>query len=107
MYKTFQALLFTDEERTFAGDRRKLYILLKIYKYLTSATTTSYKMKYSLHDTFGNTEPTEEGLGANLKKVLQHREIRGRFDSVNDKLKELGIERIVLGTHSIDFEGEF
>ena len=64
-------------------------------------------MKYSLHDTFYNTKPAEEGLGANLKRVLNHKEIRGSFESVRDELKELGIEKIVLSKHSIDFEGEF
>ena len=77
---------------------------MKILKYLTDAKTTSYKMKYAVHDTFDNTEPTEEGLGENLKKVLDHREIRGCFESVREELKEIGIEKIVLGAHNIYFD---
>ena len=49
---------------------------MKIIKYVTGAKATSYKMKYAVHDTFSNTEPTEEGLGENLKKVMDYYLIR-------------------------------
>ena len=80
---------------------------MKIFKYFTGAKISSYKLKYALHYTFRNTEPTNEGIGIYLKKVLDHYWIRGNFESVSDELQELGIEKIVLGTVSVDFVGKF
>ena len=80
--------------------------MLKLIKFFTGAKVTSYKLKFALHDTFRNTEPTNDGLGNNLKKVMQHREIRGSFGTVRDELSKLGIEKIVLGSDSINFEGK-
>ena len=80
--------------------------MLKLVKFFTGAKVTSYKLKFALHDTFYNTKPTDDGLGNNLLKVMQHKEIRGSFETVRDELSKLGIEKIVLGPDSIDFEGK-
>ena len=80
--------------------------MLKLIKFFTGAKVTSYKLKFALHETFWNTEPTNDGLGNNLKKVMEHYWIRGSFETVSEELSKLGIKKIVLGPHSIDFEGK-
>ena len=80
--------------------------MLKLIKFLTGAKVTSYKLKLALHETFWNTEPTNDGLGTNLLKVMQHKEIRGSFESVRDELNKLGIDKIVLNPDNICFEGK-
>ena len=64
-------------------------------------------MKLAVHRTFINTEPTDEGLGNDLKKAFNHQAIRRKFESVNDDLKQLGIDKIVLETDSVQFVGMF
>ena len=80
--------------------------MLKLIKFFTGAKVTSYKLKLALHETFWNTEPTNDSLGNNLLKVMQHKEIRGSFESVRDELSKLGIDKIVLNPDNIDFKGK-
>ena len=79
---------------------------MKLIKFFTGAKVTSYKLKLALHETFYNTKPTNDGLGNNLLKVMQHKELRGSFETVRDELSKLGIEKIVLSQDNICFEGK-
>jgi len=78
---------------------------MKMMKYFTAAPVTSYKLKFSVHETFANKEPAADDLGNSLKKVMEHKEIRGSFGCVRKELKELGVEEIVLHSNCLDFIG--
>ena len=98
-----QALMFVNEQRL--TKTQKIYQLLKILKYLTGSSTSSYKIKYAVHETFWYKEPLTETVGDDLKKVIEHELMHGSFNSVRKDLKDLGITGIVLHKDSVEFQG--
>ena len=85
-----QTFLIMDEH-TLEGKRKKVYALLKMFKYIMDSKAKSYDAKYSVEMVFRIKEPSDI-LGKALEEVLMHKNIRGLFNgsNVHPDLKKLG-----------------
>ena len=100
-----QTFLFMDED-TLSGNRKAVYALLKMFKYIMDSKAKSYDAKYSVEMVFGNKEPSDI-FGKALDEVLIHKNIRGLFNgsNVNPDLRKLGVTEIILKDNEVDFRG--
>ena len=100
-----QTFLIMDEH-TLEGKRKKVYALLKMFKYIMDSKAKSYDAKYSIEMVFNIKEPSDI-FGKALEEVLMHKNIRGLFNgsNVHPDLKKLGISEILLKDNEVDFRG--
>ena len=89
--------------QTLRGTRRQVYALIKVLKYLTGSSTKSYECKFAVHTVLINKEPTN--IGQAIRDVINYKNIRGKFNSVHQDLKNLGVTKIEIGDNSLNFEG--
>ena len=81
-----------------------MYVILKILKYCTGSSARSYQCKYAVNDAFKNKSiESMEELGAAIKKIIQHKNIRGKFSSVHPDLAAEGITRVEVGEEGLHF----
>ena len=94
------------DQDTLKERRKKIYILLKIIKFLTDSPIKSYDAKYAVEMTFQIKEPSEI-YGNALAEVMNHRMIRGLYDlnNVHPDLRKLGVTGIVLHDNTLEFKG--
>ena len=52
-----------------------------------------------------NRNPNSEKIGEALREVSNYPTIRGKFESVHEDLKILGITKVVIGEDHLDFVG--
>ena len=86
--------------------RRKLqaYVLLKVLKYCTGSSATSYKVKFAVQQVFMNKEiESMDELGAAIKEIIHYKTIRGKFSSVHKDLAAEGITRVEVGEEGLHF----
>ena len=90
------------DEKVLSGRKLEVYILLKILKYCTGSSATSYKVKFALQQVFMNKEiESMDELGAAIKKIIHHKTIRGNFSSVHPDLAAEGITRVEVGREGL------
>ena len=76
----------------------------KILKWLSGSSVRTYQIKYAVNSVLRNRQLiSEEDLGAVLLEVIQHKNIRGHFESVHTDLKAVGIAGIEIGSHEVIF----
>ena len=113
--------------RALVGLNLKVYVLLKLLKFLVSAEVKSYEIKWavqSLQNTFPGqiihdwkmTGPDWKiscrngekisGLGQAVRKVLDFHTIRGKFDGINPELLNLGFCKIEVTDIGFHFESK-
>ena len=93
LYHT-QSLLFL-KDTTLMGEKRSVYVLAKILKWLTGSTAKSYQCKYGVDQVLGNKHNLQNSeLGAALQDVIHYHSIRGKFFSVHPDLSAEGVTGI-------------
>ena len=79
---------------TLSGNKKDVYIQLKISKLLHGVDMTSFSQKFAvdrcLHDKKYETAP----VGASLERVKRYYTIRGKLNGVNKELAAMGIKDI-------------
>ena len=92
------------DDSVLKGRKLEVYVLLKVLKYCTDSSATSYKVKYALQQVFMNKyiESIDE-LGATIKEIIHHKTIRGKFSSVHSDLAAEGITRVEVGEEGLYF----
>ena len=91
-------------DATLMGKKLEAYVLLKILKYCTGSSARSYQCKYAVNAVFANRSiESNEQLGAAIKEVIQHKNIRGKFSSVHPDLAAEGITRVEVGEEGLHF----
>ena len=77
---------------------------MKVLKYCTGSSATSYKVKFAVQQVLGNKEiESMDELGAAIKEIIQHKTIRGKFSSVHPDLAAEGITRVEVGEEGLHF----
>ena len=91
-------------EQTLGGKKLEVYVMLKIIKYCTGSSARSYQCKYAVNDALQNKGiESMEDVGAAMKEIIQHKNIRGKFSSVHPDLAEEGIIRVEVGEEGLHF----
>ena len=87
-----------------SGCKLEVYVLLKVLKYCTGSSATSYKVKFAVQQVFMNKEiESMDELGAAIKEIIQHKNIRGKFSSVHPDLAAEGITKVEVGEEGLFF----
>ena len=78
--------------------------MLKILKYCTGSSATSYQCKFVIDHEFKNKNiESMEELGAAIKEIIHCKTIRGKFSSVHPDLAAEGITRVEVGEEGLHF----
>ena len=97
-----QSLLFLNDG-TLEGRKREVYVLAKIVKTCTDSPAKSIELKMAVEKVLRNKEPSKEDLGAALRSVLQHQDIRGKFASVHPDLRAEGVTGVEVTDEGLRF----
>ena len=91
-------------DKVLRGRKLEVYVLLKVLKYCTGSSATSYKVKFAVQQVFTNKEiESMDKLGAAIKEIIHYNTIRGRFSSVHPDLAAEGITRVEVGEDGLHF----
>ena len=92
------------DDKVLRGRKLEVYVLLKVLKYCTGSSATSYKVKFAVQQVFMNKEiENMDQLGASIKKIIHYATIRGKFSSVHPDLAAEGITRVEVGEKGLHF----
>ena len=72
-------------------------------KTFTSSSAKSIGCKMAVDRVLRNSKPSSEDLGAALRSVLQHKEIRGQFSSIHPDLEAVGVTGVEVTDLGIRF----
>ena len=95
-----QSLLFLrpDDESgsggTLSGNKKDVYVLLKILKLIRNGSVTSFTLKYAIDRGLEDVVYETAALGPSLERVLRYFTLRGKLDGVNDDLAKIGVKAI-------------
>ena len=77
---------------------------MKVLKYCTGSSATSYKVKFAVQQVFPNRDIERvDELGAAIKEIIHNKTIRGKFSSVHPDLAAEGITRVEVGEEGLHF----
>ena len=100
---SFQSLLFLREE-TLHGLKHCVYVLIKILKFCTASSASSYQCKFAIENVLKNRKDLTAGeLGRVIQEVIQWKTLRGKFSSVHPELRQKGIFRVDVGEKGLHF----
>ena len=92
------------DDKVLRGRKLEVYVLLKVLKYCTGSSATSYKVKFAVQQVFMNKEiESMDELGAAIKEIIHNKTIRGKFSSVHPDLAAEGITRVEVGEEGLHF----
>ena len=92
------------DDKVLRGHKLQAYVLLKVLKYCTGSSATSYKVKFAVQQVFANKEiESIDELGAAIKEIIHYDTIRGKFSSVHPYLAAEGITRVEVGEEGLHF----
>ena len=92
------------DDKVLRGHKLQAYVLLKVLKYCTGSSATSYKVKFAVQQVLLNKEiGSMDELGAAIKKIIQYKTIRGKFSSVHPDLEAEGITKVEVGEEGLLF----
>ena len=92
-------------DKVLRGRKLEAYVLLKVLKYCTGSSATSYKVKFAVQQDLMNREIERDvdELGSRIKEIIRHSTIRGKFSSVHPELRREGITKIEVGKEGLRF----
>ena len=89
------------------GRKLDAYVILKILRYCTGSPAKSYQCKFSVKEVFRNKKiESMDEVGAAIKKIIQHKTIRGKFSSVHPDLAAEGITRVEVEEKGLHFSSD-
>ena len=92
------------DDSVLRGHKLEVYVLLKVLKYCTGSSATSYKVKFAVQQALLNKEiESIDELGAAIKEIIHYDTIRGKFSSVHPDLAAEGITRVEVGEEGLHF----
>ena len=92
------------DDRVLRGQKLHAYVLLKVLKYCTGSSATSYKVKFAVQQVLLNKEiESTNELGAVIKEIIHYDTIRGKFSSVHPDLAAEGITKVEVGEEGLFF----
>ena len=98
-----QSLLFL-RDGTLSGRKREVYVLAKMVKTFTASSAKSIQLKMAVEIVLASIKDISSAdLGASLRSVLQHPEIRGQFSSIHPDLRAEGVTRVEVTDQGLCF----
>ena len=100
-------------DKVLKDKKLEAYVLIKILKYCTGSSARSYQCKYAVNQVFMNMSvDSMDKVGAAIKEIIHHYNIRGKFSSVHPDLMKYGVTRVEVGEEGLQFiknkeSGEF
>ena len=97
----FKSLLFlrpNDENGsggTLSGNKKDVYIHLKISKLLHGVDMTSFSQKFAVDRGLPDKKYETAPVGASLERVKRYYSIRGKLQGVNKELAAIGVKEII------------
>ena len=92
------------DDKVLKGRKLEVYVLMKILKYCTGSSATSYKVKFAVKQVLLNKEiENMNELGAAIKEIIHYDTIRGKFSSVHPDLAAEGITKVEVGEEGLLF----
>ena len=92
------------DDKVLRGRKLEVYVLLKVLKYCTGSSATSYKFKFAVQQALLNKEiENMDKLGAAIRKIIHYFTIRGKFSSVHPDLTAEGITRVEVVEEGLHF----
>ena len=92
------------DDKVLRGHKLQAYVLLKVLKYCTGSSATSYKVKFAVQQVFANKDiESLDELGSRIKEIIHYNTIRGKFASVHPDLAAEGITRVDVGEEGLQF----
>ena len=92
------------DDTTLGGLKLQAYVIMKILKYCTGSSATSYQCKFAVQQVFVNRNiDSLEELGGAIKETTQFSSIRGMFSSVHADLAAEGIIGVKVGEKGLYF----
>ena len=79
-----------------SGNKKDVYIFLKISKLLHGSKMTSFSLKFAVDRGLPEKKEESEKLGKLLQKVLRYYTIKDKLQGVNPKLAKIGVKEIRL-----------
>ena len=96
-------ILFLDRH-SLAGNKKSVYIIMKVLKKCADANLTSYQMKFAVHNALSSKKFEKEDIKSSLDHVLKYRTIRNKFNGrVDEALKTVGVKEIILQDEGVLF----
>ena len=90
---------------TLSGNKKDVYVLLKILKLIRNGSVTSFALKFATDRGLEDVVYETAALGPSLEMVLRYFTLRGKFDGVHDDLADIGVKAIKI--HYEEQELEF
>ena len=84
---------------TLAGNKKDIYLTMKIFKLIFGVSITSFFLKFAIDRTLTDGKYEDMDLGTLLKQALRYHTVCGKFVGVHPELKEIGVKKI-----EIDYE---
>ena len=92
------------DDMVLRGHKLKAYVLLKVLKYCTDSSATSYMVKFAVQQVFANKEiESIDELGGAIKEIIHYSTNRGKFSSVHTDLVAEGITKVEVGEEGLFF----
>ena len=79
---------------TLSGNKKNVYVLLKIIKLIRNGSVTSFTLKYAIDRGLEDVIYETASLGPSLERVLRYFTLRGKLDGVHDDLAKIGVKAI-------------
>ena len=77
-----------------SGNKKSVYIMMKILKKCTDAKLQSFKMKFAVHNALSHVRYETEDIGVSLERVMRFWTVRDMFNGVHKSLAEIGVKRV-------------
>ena len=79
-----------------SGNKKNVYVLLKIIKLIRNGSVTSFTLKYAIDRGLEDVVYETAALGPSLERVLRYFTLRGKLDGVHDDLANIGVKGIII-----------
>ena len=79
---------------TLAGNKKLVYVLMKILKKCTDDSITSFLMKFAVDRALDDKRYETAQVGASLRRVLRYYTVRTKFTGVHPSLADIGVKDI-------------
>ena len=86
---------------TLSGNKKKVYMHLKISKLLRGVSMTSFSQKFAVDRGLPDKKYETASVGSSLKRVTRYYTIKDKLHGVHEGLAKIGVKEII-----DDYDGE-
>ena len=91
-------------KKTLKGNKKKVYIVLKILKKMYKTGLTSFDLKFSVDRALKKKKYASEKIGVSLQEVLKFYILDGKFTKIAEPLTKIGVTEISITDDGIKFK---